>query len=69
VVNFQEIERFYTQQYLPLQRKLNLQPKTLVEMAGLIEKHLQKEKIEERLSSWLKEMRDLYTIENKLMEE
>ena len=69
VVRFQEIEDFYNQQYLPLQRKLNLQPKTLVEMAGLIEKHLQKEKTEERLASWLKEMRDLYTIENKLIEE
>ena len=69
VVNFKEIENFYNQQYLPLQRKLNLQPKTLVEMAGLIEKHLQKEKIEERLAGWLQEMRALYDIENKLTEE
>lgn len=66
IVGFKEIEKFYNEEYLPVQKKLKLEPKTLIEMTELIEKHLQKIKIEEQLSDWLKEIRSSYKIENKL---
>ncbi len=68
-IDFQEIETFYNKEYLPLQKSLDLQPKTLIEMAPFIEKHLGKIRINQKLSEWIKEIRSSYKIENILLEE
>ncbi len=41
-IQFKEIEEFYKQVYLPTQEKFNLNPRSLIEMAPLIEEHLRK---------------------------
>jgi len=69
IIDFKEIETFYLEEYVVQQNRLKLPVKTLVEMTELIEKHLQKIKIEERLSGWLNEIRSSYRIENKLIKE
>jgi len=66
-IDFQEIEAFYNEQYLPQQVSLQLKPKTLIEMAPLIEAKLRKDRTEERLAGWLKEITALCKIENKLL--
>ena len=66
IINFKEIESFYIKEYLPMQKRLNLKPRTLIEMTPLIEKHLRKVRTDEELSDWLKEIRSAHKIENKL---
>lgn len=66
-IDFQEIEVFYNEQYQPQQLSLQLKPKTLIEMAPLIEAKLRKDRTEERLAGWLKEITALCKIENKLL--
>ncbi len=66
-IDFQEIEAFYIEQYLPQQVSLQLKPMTLIEMAPLIEAKLRKDRTEERLTGWLKEIAALCKIENKLL--
>jgi hypothetical protein len=68
-INFQEIQRFYNEQYLPQQRSLRLKPRTLIEMAPLIETKLRKDRIEQELAEWMKEIAASYKIENKLLRE
>lgn len=68
-IDFNEIETFYNEQYLPSQQSLQLKPKTLIEMAPLIETQLRKERTDEALAGWLKEITTSYKIENKLIEE
>jgi hypothetical protein len=68
-VNFKEIESFYNEQYLPMQRSLKLKPRTLIEMAPLIENQLRKDRMQEALAQWLKEITTSYKVENKLIEE
>lgn len=68
-VNFKEIESFYNEQYLPTQRSLKLKPRTLIEMAPLIENQLRKDRMQEALAQWLKEITTSYKVENKLIEE
>lgn len=69
IINFQEIQRFYNEQYLPQQRSLRLKPRTLIEMAPLIETKLRKDRIEQELAEWMKEIAAAYKIENKLLKE
>ncbi|MDQ1352717.1 MAG: hypothetical protein QG657_3023, partial [Acidobacteriota bacterium] len=66
-IDFKEIEAFYNEQYLPQQVSLQLKPKTVIEMAPLIEAKLRKDRTEERLAGWLKEITALCKIENKLL--
>ena len=68
-IHFQEIERFYDEEYLPQQRSLGLKPRTLIEMAPLIETKLRKDRIEQELAEWMKEIAAAYKIENKLLKE
>lgn len=68
-IDFGEIETFYNEEYLPLQRGLDLKPSTLIEMAPLIEKHLRKVRTEAQLSGWLNEIKSAHKIVNKLLEE
>jgi len=69
IINFNEIENFYNQEYLPQQNRLKIPPRSLIEMAPLIEKYLRKKKTEENLSEWLKELKSTYKIENILEKE
>jgi hypothetical protein len=68
-IDFKEIETFYNEQYLPSQESLQLKPKTLIEMAPLIETQLRKDRTDEALAGWLKEIAASYKIENKLLQE
>lgn len=68
-VDFREIEIFYQTDYVPRQEKLNLKPRTLIEMTPLIEKQLKRNKSKEKIAAWLRELKSAYKIENKLLEE
>ena len=63
-ISFNEIKSFYYEDYLPLQKELNLKSNSLIEMTSLIEKHLRKIKTENKLSGWLEEIKSSYKIEN-----
>jgi hypothetical protein len=65
-VPFSDIEKFYHDDYFPLQQRLGLAPQTLVEMAPLIEKYIRQLRTEEQLSTWLNDLRANYKIEVKL---
>lgn len=65
-IQFNEIEDFYANEYLPLQRQLNLEPRSLIEMAPIIEKQLRKSRTEEKLSGWLRDLCSSYKIEIKI---
>lgn len=65
-IPFKEIEAFYNKEYLPRQKQLNLQPLSLYAMAPQIENHLKTVRAQEKLATWLKELRTSYKIENKL---
>ncbi len=63
-IGFNEIKKFYYEDYLSLQKELNLKSNSLIEMTSLIEKHLRKIKTENKLSGWLEEIKSSYKIEN-----
>ena len=65
-IQFQEIEDFYQKEYVPSQQQVSLSPRTLIEMAPIIEKYLRKTKMEERMSGWMADVRSTYKIENKM---
>ncbi len=65
-IDFSDIESFYRQHALPLQKQLGLEPRSLAEMAPVIEKYLRKLRAEQQLGSWLQEMEARYRIEIKL---
>lgn len=64
-VNFNDIQAFYNEQYLPTQRSLGLKPKTLIEMAPMIENQLRKDRTDESLAGWLKDISASYKIDIK----
>ncbi|MCP4147140.1 MAG: hypothetical protein GY757_05265 [bacterium] len=66
-IGFREIESFYNEHYLPMQKSLQLKPRTLIEMTQLIEEQLRKDRIREKIAGWLEELTSAYTIENKLL--
>ncbi len=66
IVEFREIEEFYNKEYLPSQRAINLEPKSIIEMAPEIERHLRGEMVLEKLSGWLKNLKSSYSIKNIL---
>jgi len=70
-IDFKDIAAFYNEEYVPLQERLGLKPRTLIEMYSLIEQQLKKVRIQEqeKLSQWLTEIRSSYKIENKLLKE
>jgi len=65
-IPFPEIERYYNEQYLPIQQRLQLQSRTLVEMTPLIEKHLRRKRTEYRLRGWIAEIKSGYRIRRLL---
>ncbi|MCP5048502.1 MAG: hypothetical protein GY940_15135 [bacterium] len=70
-IGFKEIEDFYNNEYLPIQRRMGLEPRSLIQMTSQIEHHLRLRSVQtrQRLADWLKELRGSYRIENKLKEE
>jgi len=68
-IKFDEIEAFYTREYLPLQERLKLKPMSVIEMSTQIEQHLQKVRTQQKLAGWLQELRSSFKIENKLIKE
>lgn len=68
-INFKEIEAFYNNEYLPLQKRMDLKPLSLIEMFPRIENHLRKVRTQQKLAQWLAEIRSAYKIENKLLKE
>lgn len=68
-IKFNEIEDFYDNEYLPTQKKLGLNPQSLIDMSPQIENHLRKERLQKELSGWLTEIRASFKIENKLSKE
>lgn len=68
-IKFSQIEAFYNNEYRPMQRRLDLTPLSLFDMAPQIENHLRKEQIQKQLAGWLKDIRSSYTIDNKLVKE
>lgn len=65
-IDFADIESFYRQHALPLQKQLGLEARSLAEMAPVIEKYLRKLRAEQQLGPWLQEMEARYRIEIKL---
>jgi hypothetical protein len=62
-IQYSEIERFYNQEYLPVQKQLELETKSLIEMTPLIEKYLRKQQTDIKLKEWLQEIKAYYHIE------
>ncbi len=68
-IPYAEIQEFYNQEYLPVQQRLGLQARSLIEMTPLIEKHLSKKLTDTRLKAWLKDIKTIYRIESLLFQE
>jgi len=68
-IDFRDIENFYNKEYVPQQQRLTLTPQSLIEMASRIEKQLKKNRLTEKSSTWIMEMKSSYKIENKLLQE
>lgn len=68
-IPYSEIEQFYHQEYLPVQKQLGIEAKSFIEMTPLIEKYLKKKQTDLKLQEWLTEIRDTYKIENLLDKE
>jgi hypothetical protein len=65
-IKFDQIETFYNNEYLPMQQRLELKPRSLIEMTPLIENYLKKVRTRQKLAGWLTELRSSYKIEKKL---
>jgi len=61
-VNYKDIEDFYKNNYLAVQKSLNLKPKSLIEIAPLIEEHIANIKKKKILNEWIKELRKNFKI-------
>lgn len=68
-IPYTEIQEFYNLEYLPVQQRLGLQARSLIEMTPLIEKYLSKKLTDTRLKAWLKDIKTIYRIENLLFQE
>jgi hypothetical protein len=61
-IAFNDVKSFYKKEYVPNQKKLNLIPKSLIEMTSKIENHLRQIETGKKIKSWLKDIRDNYKI-------
>jgi len=61
-ISFNEVKRFYIHEYVPTLKKLNIVPKTLIEMTPVIENHLKRIETKKKINTWLKDIRDNYNI-------
>ncbi len=62
-VTLKEIEDYYSQKYLPVQRQMKLKIKSMIELAPLIEKKLREEKRKVMVVNWIENLKKNYTIE------
>jgi peptidyl-prolyl cis-trans isomerase SurA len=68
-IPYTEIQVFYNNEYLPVQKRLELEARSLVEMTPLIEKYLRKTTTDDRLKPWLEDIKATYRIENLLFQD
>ncbi len=61
-VKYKDIEDFYKNNYLRVQKNLKLNPKSLIEIAPLIEEHLANIRKRKILNEWIKELRKNFKI-------
>jgi parvulin-like peptidyl-prolyl isomerase len=64
-IPFTEIESFYQTEYVPVQKQLKLEPRSLAEMAPLLGQYLRQTRMLEKLEQWLKELKSSYRINIK----
>jgi len=69
VIESEEIEKFYRQEYIPSQERLKIEPKSMIEMTPQIESFLRENRVKNELASWLAGLKASFRIENKLSEE
>jgi len=65
-ITLDEIKKYYNEVYVPEQRKKNLYPKSLLEMASEIESILMYNKREKLISEWLDELKKEENVEIKV---
>lgn len=68
-IPYGEIEQFYTQEYLPVQKQLGIEAKSFIELTPLIEKYLKKKRTDLELKEWLNGIKNTFKIENFLENE
>ncbi len=59
---FNDVETFYNNEYVPMQKKLNLTPKSLIDMTAEIKNHLRKIETGKKIKNWIKDIKDTYDI-------
>jgi len=59
---FNDVETFYNNEYVPMQKKLNLTPKSLIDMTAEIKNHLRKIETGKKIENWIKDIKDTYDI-------
>jgi peptidyl-prolyl cis-trans isomerase SurA len=57
IVSIEEIERYYEQVYVPAQRERNISPQPMIEVLDRIEGELQREKVEDQIQEWIKNLK------------
>lgn len=65
-ITLDEIEKYYNEKYVPEQKRKNLYPKSLLEVAAGIESKIARQKREKLISSWLQELKKDVNIEIKI---
>ncbi len=65
-ITLDEIEKYYYEKYVPEEKKKNLYPKSLLEVASEIESKIVEHKRKELISAWLKELKNELNIEIKV---
>ncbi len=63
-IDLQEVENYYNNIYVPSQKALRLEPKSFIEIANTIEKHLRSGRTKLRIKEWLDEIKKSYKIIN-----
>jgi hypothetical protein len=61
-ISFNKVRKFYDDEYVPGLKRLNIIPKTLIEMTPQIENHLRRIETQKKINTWLKDIRDNYDI-------
>jgi len=66
IVSIEEIERYYEQVYVPSQREKNINPQPMIEVLNQIEGELQREKVEDQVQEWIKNLKREANIQIKI---
>jgi hypothetical protein len=57
VVSLKEIEAYYQEKYVPERKKLGSEPEPMVQILDRIESQIKKEKTEQQIKTWIKNLR------------